>query len=589
MVNPMAKGKRATVRRWLWLGLLLALYAGLGLAARIEVSLDRNPVPLGESFTLIFSADASPDDDPDFSTLEQDFEVLGQSQSNQYSLNNGHASHRIEWQVSVMAKHAGNLAIPPIAFGKDRSEPFSVTVVPGPAKRRNNGDGEVFMEVEAEPKNPYVQAQVIYSVRVLSRIAFGDARLSTPEAADTLVERLGDGQNPSSIVIRNGVQYKMTEIRYALFPQKSGPLRIEPMQLEMQVAGGARSLFNAFLNPQTRTQRIVSEALTLEVRPVPAEFKGKHWLPARYLELEDSWAKNPPKTTAGDPLTRTLTLKAQGATVGLLPEINTTATALPDAIKQYPDQPIQNEEKPTSGLIGMRQEKTAMMATNPGTYTIPALEIPWWNTLANRMETARIPERTLTVQATAATRQIPETPTLIAEASKPPKTTETPNAALPTTVSQTNGPWFWLVLLFGFGWISTGLAWYLSKRSNHKSSIPVNSDSETSVHKLVLAIEHACKASDAVAARKALSNWVNNQRFRSEAQPYGSRLAKEIKLLDQCLYGRRQSAWEGQGLWQSFRDHIENMARGTPSKPALESLYLSSNSPSNIQCKEPRY
>ncbi|BBL73854.1 BatD family protein [Methylomagnum ishizawai] len=585
MVNPMATGKRATLRHWLWLGPLLALYAGLGLAARIEVSLDRNPVPLGESFTLIFSADASPDDDPDFSALEQDFEVLGQSQSNQYSLNNGHASHRIEWQVSVMAKHAGNLTIPPIAFGKDRSEPFSVTVAPGPAKRRNSGDGEVFMEVEAEPKNPYVQAQVIYSVRVLSRIAFGDARLSTPEAADTLVERLGDGQSPSSIVTRNGVQYKMTEIRYALFPQKSGPLRIEPMRLEMQVAGGSRSMFNAFLNPQTRTQRIASEALTLEVRPVPAEFKGRHWLPAGHLELEDSWAKNPPKTMAGDPLTRTLTLKAQGATVGLLPEISATATALPDAIKQYPDQPIQNEEKSISGLIGIRQEKTAMMASKPGTYTIPALEIPWWNTLENRMETARIPERTLTVQA-AATRQIPETPAPTGEASKPSRTTEPPNAALPATVSQTSGPWFWLVFLFGFGWISTGLAWWLSKRSNRKPSIPVNSDGGIPTHKLVLAIEHACKTNDAVAARKALSDWVNNHRPRSEPQHYGSRLAKEIKLLDQCLYGRGQSAWEGQGLWQSFRDHIESMARDVPRKPTLEPLYLS---PSSIQHKEPQH
>lgn len=572
MVRPIYRdgtcGHGGTQRPWVWLWLtLLMLYSGVGLAATIEVSLDRNPVPLDESFTLIFSADAAPDDDPDFSILDKDFDVLGQSQSNQFSLNNGRSSRRIEWQVNVMAKHAGTLEIPPVPFGKDHSDPFRVTVTQGPAKHSRND--EVFIEVEADPKNPYVQAQVIYTVRVLSRIAFGEARLSTPEAADTLVEKLGDGQAPSSIALRNGVQYKMTEIRYALFPQKSGPLRIEPMRLEMQVTGGGRSMFNSFFNQQTRTQRVNSEALTLDVRPVPLEFKGKQWLPAEYVEIEDSWAKTLPKTMAGEPITRTLTIKAQGTTVGLLPELSAKAAPDTDAIKQYPDQPSQSEGKPLSGLSSLRQEKTALIISRAGNYRTPALEIPWWNIRTDRLEIARIPARELNVQASPVYLPTNEISQGVADTTtaKPAITHPAGNQPLqpmsqagsgqPT--SQTSDYWFWLAMIFGLGWFITGIAWWwFTRRGNIlKEEIPIMQAQAVSGRDSLSAIRDACANNDPQAAYKALSDW--DSKYRPAASnPFSSdgSLARETRLLLSSLYGKQLSHWEGQGLWEAYSRYI---------------------------------
>ena len=40
------------------------------IALDINVSVDRNPVSINESFKLIFSMEESPDDDPDFSPLD---------------------------------------------------------------------------------------------------------------------------------------------------------------------------------------------------------------------------------------------------------------------------------------------------------------------------------------------------------------------------------------------------------------------------------------------------------------------------------------------------------------------------------------
>ncbi|MGZ8219727.1 BatD family protein, partial [Methylomagnum sp.] len=494
---------------WLCLALLLLHATPVLAAAKIEVSLDRNPVPLNESFTLIFSASESPDDDPDFSPLEKDFEVMGQTQSNQFSFKNGQSARSIEWRLTVMAKRAGTLDVPPVAFGSDHSEPFSVTIIQGAAGRGAAADEDVLLEVDAEPKNPYVQAQVIYTVRVFSRFQMGQARLAGPEAADALIQQLNGEQQ--SIATRNGVQYRLTEVRYALFPQKSGKLRIEPTRLDAQIPVAGRSGFNPFFN-RSRSQRLQSEPVELEVRPVPPEFAGKHWLPAASLALEDSWAQKPPQTTSGEPITRTLTLKAEGATVGLLPELNPASAPDSGDIKQYPDQPTQNEEKRQDGLASARQEKTALIASKPGTYRLPAVEIPWWNTKTDRMETAKLPERILTVLPSAhspSPEPAPPAPEAVSETQPPPSVPV--EAKSPEAVSATGaGLWFWLALLFGLGWLGTALAWWLSRRPR------VNEDAEPSAaiqpeRQWVEAVERACRANDPTAARRALLGWASQR------------------------------------------------------------------------------
>ena len=96
-------------------------------AANITVMTDRDPVSLRESFEMIFEADGSVDDDPDFSPLNKDFQVLSTGVSSNMSIVNGHISTTKQWRLSVMARHAGQLNIPAIAFGRDRSRPSSIT------------------------------------------------------------------------------------------------------------------------------------------------------------------------------------------------------------------------------------------------------------------------------------------------------------------------------------------------------------------------------------------------------------------------------------------------------------------------------
>jgi len=198
---------------------LSALAPQITLAADIKVSVDRNPVSLDESFKIIFTATQSPDNDPDFEPLEQDFSILARSNSSSASWINGKSSKTIQWTLNVMAKRAGNLMIPSVKFGHDISQPLPIQITETAPNKAANTDEDLFIEVEATPQNPTIQSQVFYTLRLYTKVDISQARLNEPELADAVIERLGDDSNYNTQV--NGVNYSVTERKYAIFPQKS--------------------------------------------------------------------------------------------------------------------------------------------------------------------------------------------------------------------------------------------------------------------------------------------------------------------------------------------------------------------------------
>jgi hypothetical protein len=555
------------------LGALLAVQTVL--AASIDVSLDRNPVPINESFTVTFTASAEPDSEPDFTALQQDFEIISQGQSSQFSLNNGRASRQISWQVQLVARKTGTLDIPSIAFGRDRSNPFTVTVTNGAVRGKQGGEANIFVEVEAEPKNPYVQAQTLITVRVLSRVAFsGD--LSPPIVEGATLDKLE--QDHEYVTSRDGVQFKVDERRYAFFPQKSGHLSIAPVNLTVQVAG-ANAMFNPMIRQGGKTQRLHSDPIELEVRPIPPQFAGKQWLPAAKLELSESWTPTTLQVASGDPLTRTLTLRAEGATVGLLPELS--AGELPThEVKQYPDQPVMKEDKLGSGFSSMRQQKTAFIASRPGSYSLPRIEIPWWNTQTDRMEIARLPERTLTVKGAVPSPAAPPPSAISAPAGQAEPVVA---ASLPPAGgSPSAGYWPWLAGVLGLGWLSTALAWWWRRHQTPDRSPAPRLAVGSSERALLDALEQACRANAAGTARRALTGWAAERWPGVPAAALerhcGGDLGREIGRLNRALYAADASHWNGADLWAAFEAYRK--AHGaeaglTAQSPGLEPLYKS--------------
>ena len=529
--------------------MILLLISQQTLATSIQVETDRNPVNLNESFKITFTANETPDDDPDFKSLEQNFSILNQSSGSSSSWINGKSTKILQWSLTVMAKHAGNLMIPAVKFGHDASSALQISVTEAVNNKASTNDEDIFLEVEATSKNIYIQSQVLYTLRLYTRVDLSQARLDEPELADAVIERLGDDSRFNTQV--NGLDYSVTERKYAIFPQKSGKLTIKPLTLTAEIISNNRPNFNGFFNSQaTKTKRIESKAISLDVKPAPASFTGKHWLSAQQLVFKQEWSGDIKHLKIGEPLTRTLTLLAKGATVSQLPELNTAISN--DQLKAYPDQPVLQEQKKTDGVIAFREEKIALILSQAGDYQLPAIQIPWFNTENQKMEMAEIPETTLT--ALAGAQPVVNTPQITSVNSQAINTTPTIN-----TVPETNF-WMWLSLCLATTWLITVIV-FLKARTKSEQLIK-DVDVNTDISDAIKALKKACTQNDATAAKNALIAWgnltFNQSTLGGIADFCDARLRDELLNLNHSLYGQASSEWQGKKLFQAF---TENKAR----------------------------
>ena len=535
--------------------LMLTLAGTLPAAAdapTVRLRVEPDPPPATESFTLVFEAQGAVDADPDFSPLEQDFEILGRNQQTSLQIVNGKRTRSTLWMINVLPKHGAPLTVPAIRFGKLSTPPRAIELA-NPADVAQTPDDGLFLEVDAEPATPYVQQQVIYSLRLWRRFEISNASLSEPElSADAIVKPIDEDRRFEAS--RDGKRYEVIERRFALFPQTSGKVTIKPAVVTAQVVKRGFSLFDSFSQP-VATRRIVSAAVELDVKPIPADFPGGTWLPARQLSLNEDWMPAGKQAKVGEPLTRTLNLWADGLTAGQLPPLEMDAV---HGLKLYPDRPQTSEQQQATGYSAVLQRKTAIIPVEAGELTLPAIEIPWWNTQTDRLEFARVPASTLISAAVPG--QAPPAPT-----PAPAPVADVPvAAATPSPVRLDTGDnafWRSVALLAGAGWLMTLMLWW--RRPSAATAPAITSSDEAPLAALARAVDASFASGDARAVAAALLRWGAGRWPQSPPRSLGAlatrcegELAQALWALDGALY---RPAAQGtdlvslQRLWQAAR------------------------------------
>ncbi len=550
--------------------IVLLVFSNAASAVDIHARVDRNPVNFNSSFSLTFTAKDSPDGDPDFSPLEKDFEVINQQKNIQSSFVNGKFQVQSKWVVKLFAKRTGKIVIPAIAFGKDLSFPTSVNVV---AKTNvDNITKDIFLEVTATPESPYVQAQVIYTVRLYHRVQLArGSHLSEPQAQDAVIEKLGEDKNYETTL--KGIRFSVIERKYAIYPQKSGELTIEPLILTAQVVDGQSSRFNGFFNSQvTSSKRVSSRSWTLQVKPVPEQLQSAHWLPAEHLYIEEKWSNPKMSVTVGEPITRTISLLAKGVAASQLPDIASTQEHL--NIKSYPDQPLLKEKDQADGMVALREEKIAYIPSSAGEITLPAIEIPWYNTQTHKIEVARLPPVKLEAIATTSTKPAvkPKQEAITSELSAVDATLP------PATRSLTTHPvWMWLCLVLFIGWSIT-LVYFLRRQSNRPHASKPKDDEHTIDENFSKnELKQACQTNNPQLAQKALLAWGKQQfnvySLAHIAQHCNAPLAAQIHLLRKALYAENGREWNAIKLYTAFNNYRLEESKDSTKKDVLEPLF----------------
>lgn len=554
------------------LGLLCLIGTNVAYAANIVATTDRPMVREGESFQLTLEVTGSVDDEPDFSPLEKDFEILNRNKSSSMQFINGSVSHQQFWLLSLMPKQIGELIVPSIAFGSDQSNPLHMSISQLQTSTTDAAAEDIFLQVSAEPQKAYVQAQLIYTVQIYIASNIANASLSEPSLsdADAVVEKLGDDRRFEQNL--RGRHYQIIERRYAIFPQQSGKLTFEPVIFNAQVlqtSGYGRTPFQQY----GQSLRIPSRSIEVEILAKPDSQQSGSWLPARSLQLEENWPQEPTTFSVGEAITRTITLSADGLTAAQLPEITAPT---PTGIKAYPDQPVLQDKKNGSGVIGKREQKIAMIATRPGLYELPEITLLWWNTNTQQMQTARIAKRTVKVLTTAGnssnnpepnqrTKTATELPIL-----KPVATANNSEIA-------TSGFWPWLSLLLTTGWLATLIFTWRQYRHQQQTS-----DTEQR-HKANAAresrrqaekrLKQACLDNNLQASKEALLAWgrlIHQEHDISSLTQLGKHLtdslAEAIKPLNQALYSPTDVTWQGLHLWQAVEEYNTEKKTGPTKK-----------------------
>ena len=383
------------------LPLLLLAVSTLSWAA-LTATVDRSVIDSNETLQLVIRYDGQVmTGQPDFSPLENDFEILSNNRQQQYSWVNGQSESYTDWTMVLMPKRTGLVLIPSLNFKKDVSNAVEIRVRSASAAAAGAGKQPIYTETLVDKESVYIQEQLVLTHRLYTSVQLSDLSLSDLNVPDVILQKIGDNQYQKTI---NGRNYLVVEIKYALFPQVAGKLVIPALRFGAYESNG-RSQFGGFTNRGTRIFRS-TESKIVDVNVRPAHIAADQWMPSSEVQLAEQWSTDLNNLTVGEPVTRAIAISAAGLTGAQITPIQIIES---DDYKIYPDQPQLQEQAKGSTIVGTRTETLAMVPGRAGEITFPAINVRWWDTVNQRMQTASLAAKTVQVRPSTAVAISPAT------------------------------------------------------------------------------------------------------------------------------------------------------------------------------------
>lgn len=531
-----------------WAGFCLALAflcsPIIAANAAVIASIDRVKVELNESFTLKVLVDTAIDVEPNASALDKEFYVGSRSQLSNTTIINGQITRSRTWTYVLMAKRAGNLVIPSIIIGTERSEPVNITVVP--QSKTAPGEADIFVAADVDFEESYVQAQILYTVKVYRAVATRQPRLSEPEikGVDVLIEVAGEERSYESLL--NGKSYNVVERIYALFPQESGEIRIEPARFEARVLRDGRI---------TGRKVFQSQPIVIKINPIPAppdEFPQAVWLPAKAVTITEEWSREPDSMPAGEPITRHVRVTALGQLSTQIPLIDLSVS---DSIKVYPDKPELQVRAVDGGILASRTDQYAMIGVVAGDVELPTIQLPWWDISAAEWKVATLPGRTITI--------LPSADLLRSFAAMQPtpqvETSDVGNEV--GTVVEQGDFWRRVSEVLAGVWVLTLLVWWWSGKPKQKTRVVEEPPIHKQQSRLLKQSRKAALGGDPATVKATLLKWGRLQWPDNAPRSIGeiadrvtAPLDEELRQLSRGSYGPSASGeWKGDALAKALR------------------------------------
>ena len=544
----------------------------------LTVTVERQIIPINETLRLTIVDNAGEDpSDIDISGIEANFSVVNESSQSSFSMINGRTESVRTRVLILVPLKLGTALIPPLTLDKQTSKAIKIKVIKALPAANELKDQSVILESSVDKSEVVVGGQLIYTFRVIYRVQLNNAEITPPSIEAAELTPLEDKNYTRTI---NGQNYNVTEKRYAVFFSKAGLTTIPSQSLTALLSSNQRR--NLGFDPYARGRelRLESKALTVNVLSQPqAPTPITHWLPAAKIELQEN-AQATQNSRVGEPITRSISIMAQGLPAELLPAL---MPQTPDSINNYPEKPELVNQEFIGGIAGKRSETIAMLPTQAGTFTLPAINIPWWNTDSQRWETASLPARTITVLAAKKSSLSADNNPIKSNTANSNQANAQEQNASDSLLGNTskNTIWMPIALVALGGWLITLLYLWLKpsqpKTAEETSPLTMNSD-QTILKTLSKQLQMACKKNDAAAAKQQLQSWLVC--YKKDYPIEGDlsiTLNKAIATLDNHLFNQHGSEknWDGLALQKAIQALItasSNNKNGLKQSP-LAPLY----------------
>jgi hypothetical protein len=524
----------------------LSLFISSSWAVQFESSVDRKQIGEGESLTLTVRYNSNLlTEDPDFTPIKQQFSIYNQQRKSSFQFINGKSDSWTVWTLTLIPNRKGNLVIPALSFKGETSKAIQIHVNKI-AENIKNKQQEVFFDTQTDITSAYVQGQILYTEKLYFSVNLDNSQLNEVKVDEAIVQALGEVKHYATQL--NGRSLEVYERQFIITPQTSGEMIIPGPIYSGEISNGRWRA--------GRPIRITQPPIKVQVLPQPASFPtNATWLPAEAVELDYKWIGNPQQFTLGEPLTLQVDIKAKGLSSAQLP-----AMPLPDVegLKYYPDQAASQDMTDGQGIIGTRSQSIAVVATRPGSLTLPEVRIPWWNTKLSKLEYAVIPAQRLTALTNGQTKAPDKEPI------KPLEPQPSPLITAATETQEAHAtPLLWPItsLCLFILWVATLALWWFKKpQQTAKANQPITKEKTSASLK---DIKKACRANQGVMARKAIleyaqTQWGQTNTSLNELAKWVSdeSLSQALVSLDASLYSQQADTnWQGEPLWQVFKHY----------------------------------
>jgi len=248
-------------------------------------------------------------------------------------------------------------------------------------------NGNLTVHSSLSPNEVIVPGQrVALTIEVAtSRWFTGGTRIRLPEV-DGLVILQNEKFASNATVTRNGHTWVVQRWTLDLYPQKTGSFRIPPIEMLIEVNVSANKSITGY---------IASTAQSLNVSlPKPLE-KTPFWVAAPFYSMTQKMNADLQNLQIGDAVEREITLKANGVMAMMLPVIPLEGV---DGLRGYTTPPQLEDSNNRGKSQAIRIQHITYIAEKPGSYTLPAIDVFWWNTQTKKLAVVSLAETQIHVQ-----------------------------------------------------------------------------------------------------------------------------------------------------------------------------------------------